>query len=98
MSDDSYQEGNLALIDGEKDPYLKIKINANLSLRNLFKNYGKVLFNYWYIMFPSFMIRPQSEFTYFLKNFESKAISSEFKERVFEFMETQEPSLFFLIR
>ena len=43
---------------GEVDPYQKIKQHANLALRNLLKNNSKFIFNYWYILFPSFMMRP----------------------------------------
>lgn len=32
-------------------------------MRNLFKNNSKVLFNYWFIMFPQFMLRPVPEIT-----------------------------------
>jgi hypothetical protein len=42
LSEEEKQEGP-NFLDGTKDPYLKIKINANLALRNLFKNYGKIL-------------------------------------------------------
>lgn len=42
-SDQLSDEEGPAFLDGTKDPYLKIKINANLALRNLFKNYGKIL-------------------------------------------------------
>jgi hypothetical protein len=59
-------------LDGDLDPYQKIKIHANLAMRNLLKNNSKVLFNYWYIMFPSFMMRPQSEFSNFLYQFDKK--------------------------
>lgn len=75
MSECDKQEAS-ALLDGGKDPYLKIKINANLALRNLFKNYGKILQNFWYIVFPSFMIRPQSEFTQYLYEFDNKKTHS----------------------
>lgn len=44
--------------DNSGDQYQKIKIQANLGLKNLFSNNSKTLFNYWYIMFPSFMMRP----------------------------------------
>ena len=43
-------------------------------MRNLLKNHSKVIFNYWYIMFPSFMIRPQSEFSTFLFQFNKKTM------------------------
>jgi len=49
---------------------MKIKLQANLAIRNLLKNNSKVLFNYWYILFPSFMLRPQTEFSHFLFSFE----------------------------
>lgn len=56
-SDSQVHEGMVAQ-DGDIDPYQKIKIHANLAMRNLLKNNSKILFNYWYIMFPSFMMRP----------------------------------------
>ena len=54
--DDYYMEDK-----EELDPFQKIKIHANLCMRNIFKNNSKVLFNYWYFMFPTFMLRPNPE-------------------------------------
>lgn len=39
------------------DPYYKIKSHAVLCLDYLFKNKSKALFNFWYILFPSFFMR-----------------------------------------
>ena len=55
---------------GDSDPYQKIKLHSNLVLRNLLKNNSKVLLNYWYIIFPSFMMRTQSELSQYLYTFE----------------------------
>lgn len=54
--------GSINSTDYEQDPYNKIKLHASLSLRNLFKNNSKMLYNYWYLLFPSFMMRPLPEF------------------------------------
>jgi len=97
LSSDTAYDGMVHL-DGELDPYQKIKIHANLAMRNLLKNHSKVIFNYWYIMFPSFMIRPQSEFSNFLFQFNKKTMQQEFRSKAFKFMETEEPSLFYIIR
>ena len=35
-------------------------------MRNLVKNNNHAIYNYWIFIFPSFMIRPQSEFTKYL--------------------------------
>ena len=64
------KQGIVGLVDDSGgDQYQKIKIQANLGLKNLFTNNSKTLFNYWYIMFPSFMMRPQTEFTKYLTSF-----------------------------
>ena len=39
-------------------------------------------------MFPSFMIRPLSEFTKYLYHFDNKKVHPEFKQKMFEFIET----------
>ena len=52
------------------DPYQKIKLNANLCMRNLFKNNSKVLFNYWFIMFPQFMLRSVPDITSLVEQLE----------------------------
>lgn len=58
---DSSDEGWLDMHDEDLDPYQKIKLQANMCMRNLLKNNSKILFNYWYYMFPSFMFRPSSD-------------------------------------
>ncbi len=45
------------------DPYQKVKTYAALCLQYLFKFNNKALFNYWYLVFPSYFMKPQSEFT-----------------------------------
>ena len=80
----------------ELDPYQKIKIHANLALRNLLKNNSSIILNYWYILFPSFMMRPQSEFKQYLYKFESN--EKVFTEKSFALIDNQEPTLFFVIR
>mmetsp|Transcript_1875 Transcript_1875/g.2579 ORF Transcript_1875/g.2579 Transcript_1875/m.2579 type:complete len:159 (-) Transcript_1875:2560-3036(-) len=82
------------LHEGEQDAYQKIKIHANLALRNLVKNNSLSLFNYWYILFPSFLLRPHPEFDRFLTTFNKK----EFSTTALEFIEHMEPSLFFVVR
>lgn len=68
------KQGSIHLVDENGgDQYQKIKIQANLGLKNLFSNNSKTLFNYWYIMFPSFMMRPQTEFTKYLTSFGDRA-------------------------
>jgi len=57
-ADGSKNVGMHIVDDNSGDQYQKIKIQANLGLKNLFSNNSKTLFNYWYIMFPSFMMRP----------------------------------------
>lgn len=47
--------------------YNKIRQHAILCLQNLFKISSKALFNYWYILFPSFMMKTQGNFVEFLK-------------------------------
>jgi len=91
-------EGTVLQHDGDPDPYQKIKKHANLALRNLLKNNSKILFNYWYILFPSFMMKTQSEFSHFLFDFENKNTQKQFKEKVFQMIEVQEPNLFYVIR
>ena len=50
---DDTEDGQIVMgVSDLLDPYQKIKLNANLCMRNLFKNNSKVLFNYWFIMFP----------------------------------------------
>jgi len=90
------------------DPYQKIKLNANLCMRNLFKNNSKVLFNYWFIMFPQFMMRPTPEFTAMIDELDSFDVATEdvnfrklidtFGKRMFHSIENDGPSLFYLIR
>ena len=73
LNDDSLlHEGNL-------DAYQKIKIHANLALRNLLKNNSKILFNYWQLMFPSFMIKPRSEFHEYLFSFKDSPQQEQFQ-------------------
>ena len=57
LDHDVVHEGSVKA-EGDLDPYQKIKVHANLALRHLLKNNSKILFNYWNIMFPSFMVRP----------------------------------------
>ena len=75
--------GSITQADSEQDPYNKIKLHASLSLRNLFKNNSKVLYNYWYLLFPSFMMRHQPEFSQYLSNFENLHVQKEFMHKVF---------------
>ena len=85
-SQDTYvvHEGTVKSASGDSDPYQKIKKHSNLALRNLLKNNSKILFNYWYILFPSFMMKTQSDFAHFLFDFESKQNSQKlFKEQLF---------------
>jgi hypothetical protein len=51
-------EGSVQNTETDPDPYQKIKLHASLALRNLFKHNSKAIYNYWYIMFPTFMMRP----------------------------------------
>jgi hypothetical protein len=44
-------------ISGPGDPYQKIKNHSLLCLQYLFRNNSKALFNYWYLLFPSFFTR-----------------------------------------
>lgn len=84
---------------GDTDPYQKIKLHSNLVLRNLLKNNAKVLMNYWYIIFPSFMMRTQSEFSQYLYTYEDNTKQEkDFTSKVFEVIETQEPTLLYVIR
>ncbi|CDW76050.1 heat repeat-containing protein 6-like [Stylonychia lemnae] len=53
------------------DPYQKIKNHASLSLQILLKFKNKQLFNYWYLLFPSFFLRSQTEFSHSLLSFKS---------------------------
>ena len=89
--------GSVTAGDGEQDPYNKIKLHASLSLRNLFKNNSKVLYNYWYLLFPSFMMRQQPEFNQYLQNFENLNVQKEFMKKVFPILQKHEPTLFFVI-
>jgi len=89
-------KGSIVVNEKELDPYQKIKIHANLALRNLLKNNSNIILNYWYILFPSFMMRPQSEFKQYLYKFESN--EKVFTEKSFALMDNQEPTLFFVIR
>jgi hypothetical protein len=40
-------------------------------MRNIFKNNSKIIFNYWYFMFPSFMIRPTGDLSQLIDAFEA---------------------------
>lgn len=59
-SPDTYvvHEGSVQATLSDPDPYQKIKLHASLALRNLVKNNSKIIANYWYILFPTFMMRP----------------------------------------
>lgn len=62
--------------DEEIDPFQKIKIHANLCMRNIFKNNSKIIFNYWYVMFPSFMIRPVGELPELIEAFDAPELKN----------------------
>jgi hypothetical protein len=49
-------------------------------LQYLFKNNNKTLFSYWYLLFPSFFMKHQSEFTSYLGTFTEK--KQEFFDKV----------------
>jgi hypothetical protein len=51
-------EGSVKLNESEPDPYFKIKLHSILALKNLITSCSKVVYNYWYILFPTFMMRP----------------------------------------
>ena len=74
---DSSDEGWLGMNDEDSDPYQKIKLQANMCMRNLLKNNSKILFNYWYYMFPSFMFKPQADLMQFIINFEQNVLQPE---------------------
>lgn len=74
---DSSDEGWLGMNDEDIDPYQKIKLQANMCMRNLLKNNSKILFNYWYYMFPSFMFKPPADLTQLMTNFEKNALQPE---------------------
>jgi hypothetical protein len=42
----------------EPDPYLKIRLHASLALRHIVRSNSKAIYNYWHILFPTFMMRP----------------------------------------
>ena len=94
---DGGRQGHL-VDDGAGDQYHKIKMQATLGLKNLFSNNSKTLFNYWYIMFPSFMMRPQTELSKYLTSFKNKASARQFAAEAFEAIEAKEPSIFFVVR
>lgn len=73
-------------------------MQATLGLKNLFSNNSKTLFNYWYIMFPSFMMRPQTELSKYLTGFRDQASARKFAAEAFEAIEAKEPSIFFVVR
>ena len=67
INDTSDSDGHIGNIEEDsEDPYQKIKLQANLAMRNLVKNNNHAIYNYWIFIFPSFMIRPQSELTKYL--------------------------------
>ena len=84
--------------EGAGDQYHKIKMQATLGLKNLFSNNSKTLFNYWYIMFPSFMMRPQTELSKYLTGLRDQASARKFAAEAFEAIEAKEPSIFFVVR
>ena len=45
-------------LTSSSDPYHKIKNHAILCLQYLFKFNNKALFNYWYLLFPSYLMKP----------------------------------------
>ena len=59
INDTSDSDGHVGNIEEDsEDPYQKIKLQANLAMRNLVKNNNHAIYNYWIFIFPSFMIRP----------------------------------------
>lgn len=64
----NHHKGSIQAQTGERDPYTKIKQHALLALKNLFRNNSKVIYHYWNILFPSFMMRPKTEFSTYLKD------------------------------
>ena len=59
----THHKGSIKTEENDQhDPYAKIKQHALLALKNLFKNNSKVIYHYWNILFPSFMMRPKTEF------------------------------------
>ena len=77
------------------DHYQKIKNYAVLCLQYLFKSNNKTLFNYWYLLFPSFFMKPQSEFSKYLTSFKEK--KEEFYEKTSQIV-MREPSMFYLLK
>jgi hypothetical protein len=45
-------------------------------MKNIFKNNSKILFNYWYMMFPSFMMRPDQELSQYIGAFDGPEIQN----------------------
>lgn len=74
--------------------YHKIRQFAVICLQNLFKISSKTLFNYWQILFPSFMMKSQSPFSSFL---EEDYIDVDKFDQEFNQMVTKEPTLFYLL-
>lgn len=71
---DIVHEGSVKPTERDPDPYFKIKLNASLALRNIVKNNNKAIFNYWYVLFPTFMMRPQSEYIHYIQEMESYSV------------------------
>lgn len=90
-------EGSVQSTDRDPDPYFKIKLNASLALRNIVRNNNSAIFNYWYVLFPTFMMRPQTEFAFYIKEMKSFNTQKQFISKVFPEIEAKEPTLFYII-
>jgi hypothetical protein len=58
QSDSGKYSKNSPSESGEGDQYQKVKNYAVLCLQYLFRVNNKTLFNYWYLMFPSYFMKP----------------------------------------
>lgn len=94
---DIIHEGSVKPTERDPDPYFKIKLNASLALRNIVKNNNKAIFNYWYVLFPTFMMRPQSEYIHYIQEMSNFSVQKEFIAKVFKEIKTKEPTLLYVI-
>lgn len=94
----SNHEGSVSTSDSDSDPYFKIKLHACLALQNIAQHNGRLLFNYWYILFPTFMMRHQPEFAMYLKEMKQYQVQKDFSSEVFPLIEKNEPTLLYVIR